>query len=55
MNNNYVRITNDKGQEVVCDNFSQLFECLTGVNEKYYLKTFKVKYARMIGSSTIFL
>ena len=22
MNNNYVRITNDKGQEVVCDNFS---------------------------------
>ena len=23
---NYVRITNDKGQEVVCENFSQLFE-----------------------------
>jgi len=34
MSNNYVRITSDDGQEVICKNFSQLFECLTGVNEK---------------------
>ena len=43
MNNNYVRITNDKGQEVVCENFSQLFECLTGVNEKLLPNKFKVQ------------
>jgi len=34
MSNNYVRITSNDGQEVICKNFSQLFECLTAVNEK---------------------
>ena len=43
MSNNYVRITSDDGQEVICKNFSQLFECLTGVNEKLLPDKFKVQ------------
>ena len=43
MSNNYVRITSNDGQEVICKNFSQLFECLTAVNEKLLPDKFKVQ------------